>query len=153
MDVQSSEDSCTEATPLFCLTPGQYSAVYPIPIPLLSWFRTMYDFPHSQANSSSIIHAQNWISEQYLGKNMYLKCVGLSKPCISICICILSRYIGQKSICIVSRYLIWQSMCILSRYRKKVSLPTTVFDCMNYSLHHKYDLKINKNSTYVSLPA
>ena len=26
------EDSCTEATPLFCLTPGQYSAVYPIPI-------------------------------------------------------------------------------------------------------------------------
>ena len=31
------EDSCTEATPLFCLTPGQYFAVYPIPIPLLSW--------------------------------------------------------------------------------------------------------------------
>ena len=92
---------------------------------LISQFRTMYDFPHSQANSSSIMHAQNRISEQYLGKNMYLKCVGLSKPCISICICILSRYIGQKSICIVSRYLIWQSMCILSRYRKKVSLPTT----------------------------
>ena len=45
--------------------------------------------------------------------------------CISICICILSRYIGKKSICIVSRYLIWQSMCILSRYRKKVSLPMT----------------------------
>ena len=62
---------------------------------------------------------------------MYLKCIGFSKPCISICICILSRYIGQKSICIVSRYLIWQSMCILSRYRKKVSLPTTGSQLIN----------------------
>ena len=30
------EDSCTEATPLFCLTSGQYSVIYPITIPLLS---------------------------------------------------------------------------------------------------------------------
>ena len=43
------EDSCTEATPFFCLTPGQYSAVYPIPIPLLSCRNPLLIYARSPA--------------------------------------------------------------------------------------------------------
>ena len=60
VDVQSSQKTVAEATPLFCLTPVQYSAVYPIPIPLLSWIKELLLFGAKKFRHISKSYSVSW---------------------------------------------------------------------------------------------